>query len=90
MDNGITVIHDNNLRKQKGLNITICMCFGHTEICTDFSSPIYHFVGQNIATRTDGEDQEIVNTHTRPESSSHATNGGVIASNKRYSVKFEV
>ncbi|KEH43661.1 serine/threonine-protein kinase STY46 isoform X2 [Medicago truncatula] len=46
--------------------------------------PVYHIrLLENIATRTDGEDQEIVNTHTRPESSSHATNGGVIASNKR-------
>jgi hypothetical protein len=48
--------------------------------------PVYHIrLLENISTRTDGEDQQIGSSHTSPEAetSSHAANGGVIASLKR-------
>ncbi|GAU42700.1 hypothetical protein TSUD_43100 [Trifolium subterraneum] len=48
--------------------------------------PVYHIrLLENISTRTDGEDQHIGSSHTSPEAetSSHATNGGGIASLKR-------
>lgn len=51
---------------------------------------LFQFAGQNISTRTDGADQQLASTHASPGSSTHATNGGVMASHKRYAVKCEV
>ncbi|XP_061341997.1 serine/threonine-protein kinase STY46-like [Gastrolobium bilobum] len=45
--------------------------------------PVYHIrFLENISTRTDGEDQQIVNTHSVLGSTSHATNGGAVSSHK--------
>ncbi|XP_004496487.1 serine/threonine-protein kinase STY46-like isoform X2 [Cicer arietinum] len=46
--------------------------------------PVYHIrFLENISTRTDGADQQLASTHASPGSSTHATNGGVMASHKR-------
>lgn len=45
------------------------------------------FAGQNISTRTDGEEQ-TVSTHSSPGQSSHAVNGGAVSSHKRYAIHF--
>ncbi|TKY51388.1 serine/threonine-protein kinase HT isoform X3 [Spatholobus suberectus] len=50
--------------------------------------PVYHIrFLENISTRTDGEDQQILSTHYSPGSSSHATNGGAVPSGKRYAIQ---
>lgn len=47
------------------------------------------FAGQNISTRADGEDQQILSTHHRMGSShSHATNGVAVPSGKRYCTRW--
>ncbi|XP_027363160.1 serine/threonine-protein kinase STY46-like isoform X2 [Abrus precatorius] len=46
--------------------------------------PVYHIrFMENISTRPDGEDQQILSTHSSPGSFSHATNGGAVSSDKR-------
>ncbi|XP_028184990.1 serine/threonine-protein kinase STY46-like isoform X3 [Glycine soja] len=46
--------------------------------------PVYHIrFLENISTRTDSEDQQILSTHYSPGSSSHATNGGAVSPGKR-------
>ncbi|KAL5139628.1 Serine/threonine-protein kinase STY46 [Glycine soja] len=45
--------------------------------------PVYHIrFLENISTRTDSEDQQILSTHYSPGSSSHATNGGAVSPGK--------
>ncbi|XP_027363159.1 serine/threonine-protein kinase STY46-like isoform X1 [Abrus precatorius] len=45
--------------------------------------PVYHIrFMENISTRPDGEDQQILSTHSSPGSFSHATNGGAVSSDK--------
>lgn len=43
------------------------------------------FAWQNISTRTDGEDQQIVSTHYSP-GPSYATNRGAVSSYKGYDI----
>jgi len=50
---------------------------------------LFQFAGQNISTRTDGEDQQISSTHHRT-GSSHATNGVAVQSGKRYRIQWTV
>ncbi|MED6223744.1 hypothetical protein PIB30_077061 [Stylosanthes scabra] len=38
---------------------------------------------ENISAQADGEEQETASTHSSPEPSSHATNGGAVSSHKR-------
>uniref|UniRef100_A0A0R0EDF6 non-specific serine/threonine protein kinase n=1 Tax=Glycine max TaxID=3847 RepID=A0A0R0EDF6_SOYBN len=45
--------------------------------------PVYHIrFLENISTRTDGEDEQILSTHYSPGSTSHATNGGAVSPGK--------